>query len=118
MRSNKFKADRLVRCSCGQLVRPGKMHYPGGDPEEGAAHVASTLKDPESFRRCLGQVPVRESTIGQMTVSELQLSADLLIDGIHWSEKISGDDTTREHKLLHMVNLMLAIKHHSWQNPF
>ncbi len=38
-REEKRDAEGLVECKgCGDDVKPGKMHYPGGDPENGAAH--------------------------------------------------------------------------------
>lgn len=28
----------LIECWCGSTVEHGRMHYPGGDPENGPAH--------------------------------------------------------------------------------
>lgn len=37
---SKMEAEGKIECpECSMYVKPGQMHYPGGDPEEGPAHT-------------------------------------------------------------------------------
>lgn len=32
----------MKNCWCGEYIETGRMHYPGGDPENGPAHLPET----------------------------------------------------------------------------
>lgn len=36
---------KKVHCWCGMVVDEGRMHYPGGEPEDGPAHKPETEKE-------------------------------------------------------------------------
>lgn len=42
-KETEYEAKGLVKCDCGTWVKPGTLHYPGNDPENGPAHTADAI---------------------------------------------------------------------------